>query len=159
MPTKTINIILFLILIMSLIGIFVRHLPPLEIRETTITRDSIIRDTIRDTMSIPYKVTVKGERDTLWQKDTVYVPVYFTQIEYKTDRYKIVIEGYRPKLLSVETYPVTHFITTEKRIETILPPQRITHGLNIGVGAFYGTKGFDMGLYVGYGLTINMSKK
>lgn len=158
MANKSTNILLLLLFIAIGVIFFYPCSKPIT-KKTIITRDSIVRDTIRDTIPIPYPIVGKEKRDTLWQKDTIYIPIYFTQMEYKTKDYKVVIEGYCPKLVSIETYPVTHFITKEVTIEKELSPPRITHGLNIGTGLFYGTKGIDVGLYIGYGLTINLNKK
>lgn len=152
MSTKTINITLLLLLIGTVAYILFGSRPQIEIKETITTRDSIVRDTIRDT--IIKKVSEKVVRhDTIRINDTVYYRLPISYYEFRDTSYRFVVEGYNVKPILLETYPITHYITTA-RIKEITKERRINHGMNLGIGAFYGTKGFDVGVYVGYGITV-----
>lgn len=153
---KTTNIVLFGLLIIALVYIFTRS-PGVKTEriEVEIIRDSIVRDTIRDT--VPKYVTRYLTRyDTLTIKDTIPIYVPISRYEFRDSTYRFVVEGYNVKPLLMETYPITHYVMKEKIVNTVTKPKRITSGINIGAGMFYGTKGVDIGLYVGYGVTIRL---
>lgn len=153
MSTKITNILLLLLLVGAVVYIFIR--PPtkeVEIKETITYHDSIVRDTLRDTtLKIVTQYVVRY--DTLTLNDTIYKLLPISLYEFRDSSYRFVVEGYNVKPILLETYPITHYITTE-RIKEITRERRINHGMNLGIGAFYGTKGFDVGVYVGYGVTI-----
>lgn len=153
MSTKKVNTLLLLLLIGAVVYLFIRQpTKEVEIKETVTYRDSIVRDTIRDTLI--KKVSEKVVRyDTSWISDTVYHRLPISSYEFRDTSYRFVVEGYNVKPILFETFPITHYITTE-RIKEITKERRINHGLNMGVGAFYGTKGLDVGVYVGYGVTV-----
>lgn len=90
----------------------------------------IVRDTIREQIPVPEYVNVI-RYDTLRIHDTIYYPLPITQQTYLTSNYKAVIEGYKPKLVSLETYPKTTIIT---RTATKKPKWSITVGPGIGYG-------------------------
>lgn len=126
-----------------------------ERTEVVITHDSIVRDTIRDT--VPKYVTRQIIRyDTITVNDTVNVYVPISTYEFRDSTYRLVVEGYDVRPLIIETYPITHYIMKEKIVNTVMKPKRITSGISIGAGMFYGTKGLDVGLYVGYGVNIRL---
>lgn len=148
------NIILSIIICVLLFVLYKEN-NNVIIKEQITRRDSIVRDTVREIITQPRELIIIEQRDTLWLRDTTLIPVYFNQLEYKTDRYKIIIEGYHPKLISVETYPITHFVTIDRVVERNVKKRRITSGINVGAGLLYGTKGIDIGLYIGYGLSVH----
>lgn len=116
-----------------------------------------IRDTIRDTIPIPVKETLK-RTDTVYlpiivdtttdrtvEGDSVPVLIPITSKEYKTDNYRAVVSGYKPSLDLMEVYP-------EKEIITLKPkpkPKRLGLGLQVGYG-------YPSGLYVGGGVSYNL---
>lgn len=153
---KTTNIALIMLLLGSLIYISTNSLNvKTERTEVIVTRDSIVRDTIRDT--VPKYITKQIIRhDTITVNDTINVYVPISTYEFRDSTYRLVIEGYNVKPLLIETYPITHYIMKERVVNTATKPKRITSGINIGAGMFYGTKGFDVGLYVGYGVNIRL---
>lgn len=115
-------------------GWFAHPMP--KILETRI--DTVfIRDTIRDTILIP--ITRKIARiDTVFLRipnDTIRIAVEIP-IErkvYKTDDYRAEIEGFQPKLVSMDIYRKTQIINTT---QTIQVPDKKRWGL--GVSAGYG---------------------
>lgn len=126
--------------------------PKVEVKEVVKIRDSLVCDTLRDTV---FKTITKYvvRHDTVRINDTVYQLIPITRHEFKDSSYWFVVDGYGVKPIFLETYPQTRYITTEiVRKETKI--QRLTHGVNLGVGMLYGTKGLDVGFYVGYGITV-----
>ena len=113
--------------------------------------DTFIRvDTIRD--SIPYPVyetviqtvpelfpvyiTLGG--DTI--REPVYIPVPITQMEYRTEDYRLSISGYKPNLDYIEIYRKTEQIT-----------KVVDRRFGIGITAGYGIGRNGLSPYVGIG--------
>lgn len=115
-------------------------------------RDTVmVIDTIRDTVPIPYKVTVM-RTDTFYlpilvgdslSTDSVSVVLPVEQKEYKTEQYRAVISGIRPNLDFIETY-------NEKQIITLTPKLK---RWGLGLQAGYG---YPDGAYVGVGVSYNL---
>lgn len=147
------------------------ELPVIAIQSDTL----IIRDTLRMEVPAPTDHGVK-RRDTVWleiktadstesdtgtktppqpsKADTVprlepsgAITIPIQQKEYKTEEYTAVIEGWRPKLLSMEVYPKTTTIHT-----TVTKLQRPRWGVTAGVGGGYDGQRFvpHVGLTFGW---------
>lgn len=126
--------------------------------ETTIQRDTVvIRDTIWPPVPKPEVITavrydtvrpqakpVEGVTTDLvtlilpkdmipriTPENDVIIPI--TQNTYKTEDYTAVVEGYRPRLVSIELYPKTTTITN-KITNTRSPRWALTVGPGIGYG-------------------------
>lgn len=156
MSSKAINTLLLLLLFGAVTYIFIRQpTKEVEIKETVTYRDSIVRDTIRDTVFFVEKQTVV-RNDTLVVNDTIYKLLPISRYEFNDSTYRFVVEGYNVKPILLETYPTTRYIMKEKIVNTVTKPKRITSGISIGAGMFYGTKGLDVGLYVGYGVNVRL---
>lgn len=56
---------------------------------------------------------------------------------YQDETYKAVVEGWRPKLVSMEVYPKTQYITTVKT-ETVIQKKRTIWALTVGPSIGYG---------------------
>lgn len=145
------------ILVCLLIGVVVwmrcnPHDPsPVYVKGDTVR----FRDTVRDTIPIPVKETLK-RTDTVYlpilidtttdrtvEDDSVPVIIPITSKEYKTDNYRAVVSGYKPSLDFMEVY-------REKEIITLKPkPKRWGLGLQVGYG-------YPGGLYVGGGVSYNL---
>lgn len=145
------------ILVCLLVGLVVWMLcNPHDPSTVYIKGDTVrIRDTIRDTIPIPVKETLK-RTDTVYlpilidtttyrtvEGDSVPVLIPITSKEYKTDDYRAVVSGYKPSLDSMEVY-------REKEIITLKPKQK-RWGLGLQVGY-----GYPSGLYVGGGVSYNL---
>lgn len=140
--------------------------------EPTIQRDTvIIRDTIRPPVPKPEVITVvrydtvrpqakpvEGvtpdlatvtlPEDTIPRitpENDVIIPI--TQNTYKTEDYTAVVEGYRPRLVSIELYPKTTTITN-----TITKTRSPRWALTAGPGIGYGPNGVQpyVGVTVGF---------
>ena len=140
--------------------------------EPTIQRDTVvIRDTIRPPVPKPEVITVvrydtvrpqakpiEGvtpalatvtlPEDTIPRitpENDVIIPI--TQNTYKTEDYTAVVEGYRPRLVSIELYPKTTTITN-----TITKTRSPRWALTVGPGVGYGPNGVQpyVGVTVGF---------
>lgn len=137
--------------------------PELTIRSDTV----VIRDTIRMPVPKPEVITVV-RYDTLrlqmeaaegitpdpatvsttkqiTPENGVIIPI--TRNTYKTEDYTAVVEGYRPRLISMELYPKTTTITN-----TITKIRSPRWALTVGPGVGYGPKGVQpyIGITVGF---------
>lgn len=119
--------------------------------DTIVLRDTVtVRDTVRDTVPRPVLVRldhwdtlrIAVQRvDTL--RDSVYIPVPIERREYRTDDYRAVISGYRPRLDLMEIYRRTRTVTVTPK------PKR----WGIGPTAGFGIPG---GWYVGIGVSYDL---
>lgn len=141
--------------------------------EPTIQRDTVvIRDTIRppvpkpevkpvryDTVrpqnrpaedAIPNVAAVPLPEDTIPRitpENDVIIPI--TQSTYKTEDYTAVVEGYRPRLVSIELYPKTTTITN-----TVTNTRSPRWALTVGPGVGYGPNGVQPYIGVSLGFVL-----
>lgn len=125
-----------------------------EVRRDTI----VVRDTVRDTVPVDrWRTRVRVDTcylvrvDSLMLRDTVSVEVPIERVEYRTDRYRAVVEGWRPRLLSIECYDSRHIITDTRRIA---PPKRWCVVLGAQVG--YGITPEGLQPYTGIGMSFGL---
>ena len=123
--------------------------------DTHIERDTIIvRDTIRE--YYPQEVVrtiVRTERvevpiiryDTI--REVVEVEIPIEAKEYKSEEYYAIVEGYNPRLKSIEVYPRTAYINTTETIK-----QRKRWGVSVGVQGGYGFTPKGWQPYAGVGI-------
>jgi hypothetical protein len=161
---KTIILCLALTLIVTNIGPCQqskRQPEPAIQRDTVIIRDTIrpevpepevIRvvryDTVRPQAEpvgdvTPVAVGITLTEDTVPPENGVIIPI--TQSTYKTEDYTAIIEGYRPRLVSMELYRKTTTITN-----TVTRSPR--WALTVGPGIGYGPNGVQpyVGVSVGF---------
>ena len=124
---------------------------------TRIERDTIVvRDTIRE--YYPQEVVrtiVRTERvevpivryDTI--KEVVEVEIPIEAKEYKSEEYYAIVEGYNPRLKSIEVYPRTAYITTTETIK-----DRKRWGVSVGVQGGYGFTPKGWQPYAGVGISF-----
>ena len=124
---------------------------PIMTRRDTI----VIRDTVRDTVPVArWRTKVRIDTcyltrvDTIAVHDTVRVAVPIEQVEYRTDRYCAIVEGWRPRLLSIDIYD-ERYVVIEKR-------QRAARrwGVTIGGQAGYGITPQGFLPYIGIGASF-----
>lgn len=123
-------------------------------------RDSIvyIRDTVVDTVFSEPKILHYISTDTIIFRDSIYVPIPINRYTFHDKLYKFTVDGYNVKPISLEVYPETKTIYKDRYItrdREVVKLKRVNHGLIVGVGGVYGTKGLDVGLIAGYGLIFN----
>ena len=128
-----------------------------SIESTKIERDTIIvRDTIRE--YYPQEVVrtiVRTERvevpivryDTI--REVVEVEIPIEAKEYKSEEYYAIVEGYNPRLKSIEVYPRTAYITTTETIK-----DRKRWGVSVGVQGGYGFTPKGWQPYAGVGISF-----
>ena len=128
-----------------------------SIVSTKIERDTIIvRDTIRE--YYPQEVVrtiVRTERvevpivryDTI--REVVEVEIPIEAKEYKSEEYYAIVEGYNPRLKSIEVYPRTAYITTTETIK-----DRKRWGVSVGVQGGYGFTPKGWQPYAGVGVSF-----
>lgn len=108
--------------------------------EPTVRRDTVI---LRDTLTVPVPAPSATEVvrrdtcwlvrcDTVWRADTLRIPVA-VPVErrvYATADYRAVVEGYRPRLVSMELYRQTQVVTERPAAR----PRRWGVGIQAGWG-------------------------
>ena len=115
----------------------------------------VVRDTVRDTLLVPH-VRYIARTDTVFleiSRDTVRVEVE-VPIErkvYETADYRAEIEGFRPRLVDMEIYRQTRYIT---QTETVRVSDSKRWGLGLQVGYGYHCTGFRP--YIGIGIQYNV---
>lgn len=151
------TIIHILIVAAALTGAFLagrgtKHCPTPQERVDTLVRVDTLRDTVvvektrvvTRTERVPFRV------DSI-VRDTVYIDIPIERVEYTDSMYRAVIEGYRAKLVFIETYNRTQYITREI-VHTI--KKRPQWGIGVQLG--YGTDLQRHGPYVGAGIQYNL---
>ena len=109
-------IIVILVLVVGFVlGLICRKT---EYVETTIVeRDTtVVVDTHIVEKPVPYKVTVtdtllKEVTDTVRLNDTLYVRLPLEKREYRREDFYAVVAGYEPRLIYMEVYPKTVYVT------------------------------------------------
>lgn len=148
------NLVVIVLSISLLANLYFLHTrrPEVEITRTTDTlwKDTVIRD------SFPYPVyveTVRNNVDSLFTVDSVLVPVYLPieQKQYETADYKAVVEGYNPRLVSIDIYQ-RYPVITNTDTKYIKSNQK----WGIGIQAGYGISSDRAGPYIGIGIQYNL---
>ena len=156
---KVIAILGGIVVLALMVGAFFfgRATKDTSIVSTKIERDTIIvRDTIRE--YYPQEVVrtiVRTERvevpivryDTI--KEVVEVEIPIEAKEYKSEEYYAIVEGYNPRLKSIEVYPRTAYINTTETIK-----ERKRWGVSVGVQGGYGFTPKGWQPYAGVGVSF-----
>ena len=81
-------------------------------RDTTIVRDTIVEIMPAETRYETLRETILVEvRDTVTKHDTLYVRLPLEKREYRRDEFYAVVAGYEPRLIHMEVYPKTVYVT------------------------------------------------
>lgn len=169
---RTLFIIIVVVLISQavclLVGRRLRTSEPEIIRDTT-TLTLVVHDTIEvvkwkervrvDTLLLAVvKESLTTDADTTVSNkenvaDSALVAVPISQVTYEGENYTAVIEGFRPRLVSIDIIQQTKYIETTKTI----PPKKWSFGLTLGAsaGVFYTPKGIQPG--AGLGATLGVT--
>ncbi len=148
--------IIIIVLLLTIIGWQYLSKRPDVIHTTeTVVRDTIIRDTIRDTIFTNIESEII-RIDTLIYRDTINIPIPIQKYEFRDSSYHFVVEGFRVKPISLEFYPTTRYIEKESTNSIYYNERRLSFGLIIGVGGIYNREGVDFGVIYGVGLKIRI---
>jgi hypothetical protein len=174
---KTGIILLAIVALLLCILLFFRTCSPNATPpEPAIQRDTVvIRDTLRPSVPKPEVITVvrydtirlqiRPVEDITTTRTTIAIPedtipqitsendviIPITRNTYKTEDYTAVVEGYKPRLASIELYPKTTTITN-----TITKTRSPRWALTVGPGVGYGPNGVQpyIGVTVGFVLQL-----
>lgn len=161
MKSKNIIILSACLLIVGIVaGWFIRKgVAERGAHETVVRLDTlVVRDTVleRHPVYVERRVTdtmLVAMTDTVRVSDTVYVRLPRERKVYADTNFTAWVSGFRPRLDSIEVYPVTRYIT-----ETVYRDTRKRWG--IGIQAGYGI-GLDGGKvtgvpYIGIGISYDL---
>ena len=157
---------IFIVFLLAVIGLFSidrcnrkKDLLP----ETVIQVDTIyIHDTIRIVKPVPQRIkTVDTFRivlkDTIREKDTVYLNLPREQKIYREENYHAWISGYRPALDSIHIFRNTHQVITSTTIpQKPAKPRRWGIGIQAGYGLTYQQNTIQPVPYIGIGLSYHL---
>ena len=150
----------YILLLVLLAGAFLAGRWTKPCGAEAVRRDTVIlRDTLTVRVPVPERIEVI-RRDTCWlvrcdtvrTADTLRVPVVvpIEQKIYATADYRAVVEGYRPRLVSMELYRQTQVVTETPAAR----PCRWGIGIQAGYGLAPRTGRFEP--YIGLGIQYSI---
>lgn len=153
---------IFIVFLLAVIGLFSidrcnrkKDLLP----ETVIQVDTIyFHDTIRIVKPVPQRINTVDTfrivlKDTIREKDTVYLNLPREQKIYREENYHAWISGYRPALDSIHIFRNTHQVITSTTIrQKPNKPRRWGIGIQAGYGLTYQQNTIQPVPYIGIGL-------
>ena len=157
---------IFIVFLLAVIGLFSIDrcnrkkdlLPEIVIQVDTI----YLHDTIRIVKPVPQRIkTVDTFRivlkDTIREKDTVYLNLPREQKIYREENFHAWISGYRPALDSIHIFRNTHQVITSTTIrQKPAKPRRWGIGIQAGYGFTYQQNTIQPVPYIGIGLSYHL---
>lgn len=112
--------------------------------------DTLLLAVVKDSLTTDTDTTVSNKENVA---DSALVAVPISQVTCEGENYTAVIEGFRPRLVSIDIIQQTKYIETTKMI----PPKKWSFGLTLGAsaGVFYTPKGIQPG--AGLGATLGLT--
>lgn len=112
--------------------------------------DTLLLAVVKDSLTTDTDTTVSNKENVA---DSALVAVPISQVTCEGENYTAVIEGFRPRLVSIDIIQQTKYIETTKMI----PPKKWSFGLTLGAsaGVFYTPKGIQPG--AGLGATLGVT--
>lgn len=112
--------------------------------------DTLLLAVVKDSLTTDTDTTVSNKENVA---DSALVAVPISQVTCEGENYTAVIEGFRPRLVSIDIIQQTKYIETTKMI----PPKKWSFGLTLGAsaGVFYTPKGIQLG--AGLGATLGVT--
>ena len=106
--------------------------------------DTLLLAVVKDSLTTDTDTTVSNKENVA---DSALVAVPISQVTCEGDNYTAVIEGFRPRLVSIDIIQQTQYIETTKTI----PLKKWSFGLTLGAsaGVFYTPKGIQPGAGLG----------
>lgn len=112
--------------------------------------DTLLLAVVKDSLTTDTDTTISNKENVA---DSALVAVPISQVTCEGENYTAVIEGFRPRLVSIDIIQQTQYIETTKTI----PPRKWSFGLTLGAsaGVFYTPKGIQPG--AGLGATLGVT--
>ena len=112
--------------------------------------DTLLLAVVKDSLTTDTDTTISNKENVA---DSALVAVPISQVTCEGENYTAVIEGFRPRLVSIDIIQQTQYIETTKTI----PPKKGSFGLTLGAsaGVFYTPKGIQPG--AGLGATLGVT--
>lgn len=112
--------------------------------------DTLLLAVVKDSLTTDTDTTISNKENVA---DSALVAVPISQVTCEGENYTAVIEGFRPRLVSIDIIQQTQYIETTKTI----PPKKWSFGLTLGAsaGVFYTPKGIQPG--AGLGATLGVT--
>lgn len=112
--------------------------------------DTLLLEVVKDSLTTDTDTTISNKGNVA---DSALVAVPISQVTCEGENYTAVIEGFRPRLVSIDIIQQTQYIETTKTI----PPKKWSFGLTLGAsaGVFYTPKGIQPG--AGLGATLGVT--
>ncbi len=112
--------------------------------------DTLLLAVVKDSLTTDTDTTVSNKENVA---DSALVAVPISQVTCEGENYTAVIEGFHPRLVSIDIIQQTKYIETSKTI----PPKKWSFGLTLGAsaGVFYTPKGIQPG--AGLGATLGVT--
>lgn len=112
--------------------------------------DTLLLAVVKDSLTTDTDTTVSNKENVA---DSALVAVPISQVTCEGENYTAVIEGFRPRLVSIDIIQQTQYIETTKTI----PPKKWSFGLTLGAsaGVFYTPNGIQPG--AGLGATLGVT--
>ena len=106
--------------------------------------DTLLLAVVKDSLTTDTDTTISNKENVA---DSALVAVPISQVTCEGENYTAVIEGFRPRLVSIDIIQQTQYIETTKTI----PPKKWSFGLTLGAsaGVFYTPKGIQPGAGLG----------
>ena len=112
--------------------------------------DTLLLAVVKDSLTTDTDTTISNKENVA---DSALVAVPISQVTCEGENYTAVIEGFRPRLVSIDIIQQTQYIETTKTIS----PKKWSFGLTLGAsaGVFYTPKGIQPG--AGLGATLGVT--
>lgn len=112
--------------------------------------DTLLLAVVKDSLTTDTDTTVSNKENVA---DSALVAVPISRVTCEGENYTAVIEGFRPRLVSIDIIQQTKYIEATKTI----PPKKWSFGLTLGAsaGVFYTPKGIQPG--AGLGATLGVT--
>ena len=112
--------------------------------------DTLLLAVVKDSLTTDTDTTISNKENVA---DSALVAVPISQVTCEGENYTAVIEGFHPRLVSIDIIQQTQYIETTKTI----PPRKWSFGLTLGAsaGVFYTPKGIQPG--AGLGATLGVT--
>lgn len=125
-------------------------------RDTLIVRDTITREMpVEIERRVVDRVLVEV-RDTVRERDTLYLQLEREQRVYADSTYRAVVSGVRPRLDSLQIYTAER-VVTERVVVPVKTRPRWSLGLQAGYGLTATSGGLQLAPFLGVGLTWDLA--